>query len=110
MKSARIFASLGVLAALTSIAAVAEVPPPRTPACAADDCRPDERTPAPLPRGYDRGMKEVLAQAGPGEPGHGWRYFADPEARRAVVISPQGEYFHSRGKGLSLVSVTQPGS
>ena len=77
MKSARIFASLGVLAALTSIAAVAEVPPPRTPACAADDCRPDERAPAPLPRGYDRGMKEVLAQAGPGEPGHGWRYFAD---------------------------------
>lgn len=111
MKSARIFASLGVLATLTSIAAVAvaEVQPPRTQACVADDCRQDERTPAQLPRGHDRGMKEVPAQAGPGEPGHGWRYFADTEARRAVVISPQGEYFLSSGKGLHLVSVTQPG-
>lgn len=109
MKSARIFASLGVLATLTSIAAVAEVQPPRAQACVADACRADERAPARLPRGYDRGMKEVPAQAGPGEPGHGWRYFADTEARRAVVISPQGEYFLSSGKGLHLVSVTQPG-
>lgn len=109
MKSARIFASLGVLATLTSIAAVAEVQPPRAQACVADACRADERAPDQLPRGYDRGMKEVPAQAGPGEPGHGWRYFADTEARRAVVISPQGEYFHSSGKGLHLVSVTQPG-
>ena len=109
MKSARIFASLGVLATLTSIAAVAEVQPPRAQAGVADACRADERAPARLPRGYDRGMKEVPAQAGPGEPGHGWRYFADTEARRAVVISPQGEYFHSSGKGLHLVSVTQPG-
>ena len=47
---------------------------------------------------------------GPGEPGYGWRYFSDPAAGRAVVISPQGEYFVSRGKGLTLVAVTQPRS
>lgn len=60
--------------------------------------------------GFDHGMKAVSTGAGTGEPGHGWRYFSDPAACRAVVISPQGEYYYSRGEGLGLVAVTQPGS
>lgn len=53
------------------------------------------------------GMQPVLTSAGPGEPGHGWHYYTDVPAGRAVVISPQGEYFLSRGEGLRLVAVTQ---
>lgn len=60
--------------------------------------------------GFDHGMKAVPTHAGPGQPGDGWLYFSDPEADRAVVISPQGEYYLSRGKGLRLVAVTQPRS
>jgi hypothetical protein len=60
--------------------------------------------------GFDHGMQTVPTSAGPGEPGHGWRYFSDPAAARAVVISPQGEYYYRRGKGLGVVAVTQPGS
>ncbi len=60
--------------------------------------------------GFDHGMQAVSIGAGAGEPGHGWRYFSDPAACRAVVINPQGEYYYSRGEGLGLVAVTQPGS
>lgn len=60
--------------------------------------------------GFDHGMQEVPTTAGAGQAGDGWRYFSDPRARRAVVISPRGEYFLSRGKGLRLVAVTQPAS
>ena len=60
--------------------------------------------------GFDRGMQAVPNTAGPNQPSHGWRYFSDPAASRAVAISPQGEYFFSRGKGLGLVAVTQPRS
>lgn len=60
--------------------------------------------------GFDHGMQVVPTGAGPGEPGHGWRYFSDPAAGRAVVISPQGEYYYGRGKGLGLAAVTQPNS
>lgn len=49
------------------------------------------------------GMREVTHVAAREEPGHGWRYFTDPAARRAVVISPQGDYYLSHGKGLRLV-------
>lgn len=59
--------------------------------------------------GFDHAMQVVPTSTRAGEPGHGWRYFTDPAARRAVVISPQGEYYFSRGKGLRLVAVTQPG-
>ncbi|MDZ5455215.1 hypothetical protein [Azohydromonas lata] len=53
------------------------------------------------------GMQAVPTSTGPGEPAHGWRYYTDAPAGRAVVISPQGEYFLSRGEGLRLVAVTQ---
>jgi hypothetical protein len=54
-----------------------------------------------------RGMQALPTSAGPGEPAHGWRYYTDAHGGRAVVISPQGEYFLSRGEGLRLVAVTQ---
>ena len=60
--------------------------------------------------GMGLGMQAVPRAAAPGELGHGWRFFSDPAAARAVVISPQGEYFLSRGRGLRLVAVIQPGS
>ena len=40
-------------------------------------------------------------------PGHGWRYFSNPAARRAVVISPQQDYYYSRGDGLHWVAAQQ---
>jgi hypothetical protein len=60
--------------------------------------------------GVDHGMQTVLTTAGPGQPGEGWLYFSHPAADRAVVISPQGEYYFSQGEGLRLVAVKQPRS
>jgi len=59
--------------------------------------------------GFDHGMHVVPHNAGPDERGHGWKYFSDPAARRAVVISPQGDYYYSRGKGLRWVAAAQTG-
>ena len=56
----------------------------------------------------DQGMQAVANAADTAQPGFGWRYFSDPVARRAVVISPQGAYYLSRGKGLRWVTATQP--
>jgi len=49
------------------------------------------------------GMQAVAVAAQAGEPGHGWQYFRDARGGRAVVISPHGDYYYSRGKGLALV-------
>lgn len=56
--------------------------------------------------GHDHGMQVVANHAAEGARAHGWRYFSDPQARRAVVISPQGDYYLSRGKGLRWVAGT----
>ena len=59
--------------------------------------------------GYDHGMQVVANNAAEGTRAHGWRYFTDPQARRAVVISPEGDYYLNRGKGLRWVAgTTQP--
>ncbi|MDT3705565.1 MAG: hypothetical protein ROZ09_01985 [Thiobacillus sp.] len=50
------------------------------------------------------GMQAVSTQATIGQPGYGWRYFVDARQARAVVISPEGNYFYSHGKGLSRVN------
>lgn len=42
----------------------------------------------------------VAHEAKSGEPGQGWQYFHDAVAQRAVVISPTGDYYYSRGQGL----------
>lgn len=49
------------------------------------------------------GMRTVVTRTKSGQPGHGWRYFADAREGRAVVISPDGDYFYSEGNGLALV-------
>ena len=58
----------------------------------------------PSEGGFDHGMQPVLHAANVGEPGHGWQYFSDPAHARAVVISPDGQYYLSRGKGLRWVA------
>ncbi len=50
-----------------------------------------------------RGMQEVAVSPAAGEPGHGWRYFSDARGARAVVISPNGDYYYSHGEGLHRV-------
>jgi hypothetical protein len=48
-------------------------------------------------------MQAVAVASQAGEPGHGWQYFRDARRGRAVVISPDGDYYYSRGEGLALV-------
>ncbi len=57
--------------------------------------------------GFDQGMLAVAHSAAPDAPGYGWRYFSDPAVPRAVVISPQGDYYYSRGKGLRWIAAKQ---
>ena len=59
--------------------------------------------------GYDHGMRAVSVQTSASERAHGWRYFSDPATDRAVVISPQGDYYLSRGRGLRWVAGTPAG-
>lgn len=74
-----------------------------------DNRRKREQTQRTRPYdGFDHGMQVVPTTAGPGQPGDRWRYFSDPAADRAVVISPLGVYFFSQGKGPRLVAVTEP--
>lgn len=80
--------SLGVLALVASAAAIAHTRDRHV----ADPDHPRHT------------MLAVPVAAGPGEPGHGWRYFAAADGRRAVVISPDGAYFLSRGDGLRRVT------
>ncbi|WP_374562406.1 hypothetical protein [Ideonella sp.] len=49
------------------------------------------------------GMQAVAVSPKAGEPGYGWQYFSDARKARAVVISPNGDYYYSRGDGLQLV-------
>lgn len=59
------------------------------------------------PDGFDHDMQAVTHTAADGEPGWGWQYFCDPVHARAVVISPDGQYYLSRGKGLRWVAGVQ---
>lgn len=59
---------------------------------------------------FNRGMHAVANDASADQRAHGWQYFSDPTARRAVVISPQGDYYYSRGKGLRWVAAAQTGN
>lgn len=100
MKSALLIASIAMLAGAASAPALAGAP------------HGAAAHPQHQERYHDRaghGMQAVATAAEPGAPGDGWRYYTDPQAHRAVVISPQGEYYLSRGKGLRLVALTQAG-
>jgi hypothetical protein len=105
MKSTLLLALIGLLATSTTL--LADERASRAESGASPQV---VNTGTPQRDWYDHGMQVVSNDAGAGEPGHGWRYFSDPAAARAVVISPQGEYFYSRGKGLRLVAATQRGA
>lgn len=132
MKSTLVLATIGLLAAAASATPLSgphagPVPGDRAHGAATSmPCASDELAHRHGDRDHRRGhahgvhdrngeksnhdMQVVPTSAGPGESAYGWRYFTDPSAHRAVVISPQGEYYYSRGKGLRLVAVTQPAS
>ena len=87
MKPSHVAVVLGLAAAITSLPSQAG----------------DRRDEARKPPRADSGMRAVAVNTANGQPGHGWRYFADARKGRAVVISPEGDYFYSRGDGLALV-------
>jgi hypothetical protein len=70
------------------------------------------------PGGHHRAnpvLQTVPNSSQPSDAAYGWQYFSDPHAARAVIISPSGEYFLSKGKGLrqitgasAQVSLAQP--
>ena len=101
MKSTTLLASIAILTAAIS-----------TPLLAGDRGQDHKRdreqtTEIRSADGFDHGMQAVAHSAVADAPGYGWRYFTDPAARRAVVISPQGDYYYSRGKGLSWIAAEQ---
>ena len=102
MKTTTFLASIAMLAAAIS-----------TPVLAGDrehDQRRDHQQVSDMRTadGFDQGMQPVVHSAASQAPGYGWRYFSDPVARRAVVISPQGDYYYSsRGKGLHWIAAEQ---
>lgn len=63
----------------------------------------DHREASKAHRRAAAGMQAVAVSPKAGDPARGWRHFSDARATRAVVISPNGEYFHSRVEGLQLV-------
>jgi len=87
MNLSNIGVALCIAAAVTSISAYA------------GDHRKESRD----DRHHASAMQAVTVAAKVGEPGHRWRYFSDSLRNRAVVISPSGDYYYSRGKGLELV-------
>lgn len=101
MHTTPLIASIALLAAAST-----------TPLLAQDTERKMRRDHAHAPHvrtvgGFDRGMQVVPHEASANTPGYGWRYFSDPATRRAVVISPQGDYYFSQGKGLHWVAAEQ---
>lgn len=57
--------------------------------------------------GFDHAMQAVPHDAPPDTPGYGWRYFSSPAEPRAVVISPEGNYYYGHGKGLHWIAAEQ---
>ena len=52
-------------------------------------------------------MQMVPTRVSAQEAGHGWQFFSDPATHHAVAISPQGDYYFSRGRGLRWVAAAQ---
>ena len=50
------------------------------------------------------GVQQIPHGAQPDHSGQGWPYFSDSRDCRAVVISPEGEYFLSRGRGMRQIT------
>lgn len=94
MKFSNIGVALGIAAATIGLAAHAG----------------DHRKAAKDHRHAASGMQAVAVAPKAGEPGHGWQYFSDARQARAVVISPAGDYYYSRGEGLQLVFKSTSGA
>lgn len=104
MQSTKLFATIALFVAAISAPTMAENrehPVERQHATqkSADQLRAAE--------GFDYRMQTVLNEADANAPAYGWRYFTDPATPRAVVISPQGDYYYSRGKGLRWIAAEQ---
>jgi hypothetical protein len=89
MKLSNVAVVLGVAAAMTSMPSHADDH--------LDEARGNHRS--------DSGMQAISIDTTIGQPGYGWRYFADARKGRAVAISPSGDYFYSDGhdQGPTLV-------
>jgi hypothetical protein len=95
MSSSSVAAVLSVAAAVTALSAQAE----------------DRRKDARDSHRIASGMRVIANGSAVGQPGHGWRYFADARRGRAVVISPSGDYYYnSHGRGFNLVHRGSPDS
>ena len=70
---------------------------------ALSSCTGADRVESSGNRHADSEMQPVAVAAKLGEPGYGWRYFTDEHEGRAVVISPNGDYYYSDGEGVKLV-------
>jgi hypothetical protein len=92
MKLSNIGVALGIAAATIGFAAQAG----------------DHRKAAKDHRPVASAMQVVAVSSKAGEPSHGWQYFSDVRKARAVVISPNGDYYYSRGHGLQLVYKSAP--
>lgn len=92
--SPRTFTYIAVLAASLSVSACAGT---------GGASAPEQRV-ADL---FDYDMQVIEHDTAPHAPAYGWRYFSDQKARRAVAISPQGDYYYSCGKGLHWVAAEQ---
>lgn len=49
-------------------------------------------------------LREVPNRSLPTQAGYGWKYFTDPRAAHAVMISSSGEYFLSLGRGPNQIT------
>lgn len=102
-------ATAAVLMSGTAFARQAQVAPDQETRVAQDTCRDDARDSRwqdyrnSSHKRHDARVKPVLwvvPNSGlQGEASYGWQYFSNPRAKYAVVISPAGEYFLSRGDG-----------
>ena len=108
MKSTMLHSSLAILALVASASAFANDGGKQSVAQAATPTSPlakGQRASAThLAVNDSGGMRPVPNSAGPGQPGDGWNYYSDVAARRAVVISPGGDFYFNKGKGLKQIT------
>lgn len=73
------------------------------------DLHDSARRQAPVAERSLQDMHTIPTNVSAQEAGHGWQFFSDPATQHAVVISPQGDYYFSRGKGLHWVAADLSG-
>ena len=105
MSSTSFFASCTVLTAILGIALVAGCTAPGSEAAAVRTQTQHDVLPHHAGTvGFDHRMRVIPNPTPANAPAHGWRYFTDPSSPRAVVISPRGDYYFSRGQGLEWIA------